>query len=143
MAKESIEGHTGLLSVYRTAAYKPLVCLISTSLERSAVTTEKTNYCTEGKTETKVKDVTKTVSFEAEFTIDDEETNIATYKDMAEICDSKEDEYYKLDGRGEPLYFKAIIASLSDTFPGEGDATFSGTLNINGDISATDPKAGG
>lgn len=143
MAKVTIEGHAGILSVYRTSAYKPLICLTNTSLERSAVTTEKTNYCTEGKTETRVKDITKSVSFDAEFATDDEATNIATYNDVAEICDSKEEEYYKLEGRGEPLYFKAIITSLSDSFPGDGDATFSGTLNINGDISTTDPKVGG
>lgn len=64
-----------------------------------------------------------------------------SYKDLIQAIESKEEKNFRLDGRGTTQYFKAIIANLDDTYPGDGDATFSGSLTINGDVSETDPLA--
>jgi hypothetical protein len=139
MADSNVKGHTGLLSVYDTAAYKPIVCLTSTSMSSVLRLIEKVNYCTQGKTIRTIDGIDRTVSFDAEVMTVDGSTN-ASYAELLAL--QGEEQTFKLEGRGEAQYFKAVISDLSDTFPGDGDATFSGTLTINGDISETDPKAG-
>ena len=139
MADVNVKGHTGLLSVYDTAAYKPIVCLTSTSMSSVLRLIEKVNYCTQGETIRTIDGIDRTVSFDAEvMTVDVAATN-ASYAELLELQGAEQT--FKLEGRGTLKYFKAVISDLSDTFPGEGDATFSGTLTINGDISSSDPKA--
>lgn len=140
MADSNVKGHTGLLSVYNTTAYKPIVCLTSTSMSSVLRLIEKVNYCTQGETIRTIDGIDRTVSFDAEvMTVDTPATN-ASYSELLTLQGAEQT--FKLEGRGELKYFSAVISDLSDTFPGEGDATFSGTLTINGDISASDPKAG-
>ena len=139
MADVNVKGHTGLLSVYDTSAYKPIVCLTSTSMSSVLRLIEKVNYCTQGETIRTIDGIDRTVSFDAEvMTVDVAATN-ASYAELLELQGAEQT--FKLEGRGTLKYFKAVISDLSDTFPGEGDATFSGTLTINGDISSSDPKA--
>ena len=140
MADVNVKGHTGLLSVYDTTAYKPIVCLTSTSMSSVLRLIEKVNYCTKGETVRTIDGIDRTVSFDAEvMTIGTPATN-ASYAELLTL--QGEEQTFKLEGRGTLKYFKAVISDLSDTFPGEGDATFSGTLTINGDISETDPEGG-
>ena len=139
MADVNVKGHTGLLSVYDTAAYKPIVCLTSTSMSSVLRLIEKVNYCTQGETIKTIDGIDRTVSFDAEvMTIGTPATN-ASYAELLALQGAEQT--FKLEGRGVAQYFSAVISDLSDTFPGEGDATFSGTLTINGDISSSDPKA--
>lgn len=140
MADANVKGHTGLLSVYDTTAYKPIVCLTSTSMSSVLRLIDKVNYCTQGETIRTIDGIDRTVSFDAEvMTVDTPATN-ASYAELLGL--QSEEQTFKLEGRGTLKYFNAVISDLSDTFPGEGDATFSGTLTINGDISSSDPKAG-
>ena len=142
MADVNVKGPTGMLSVYDTAAYKPIVCLTSTSMSSVLRLIEKVNYCTQGETIRTIDGIDRTVSFDAEvMTVDATAgTANASYAELLDLQGAEQT--FKLDGRGAATkYFKAVISDLSDTFPGQGDATFSGTLTINGDISATDPKA--
>lgn len=138
MADVNVKGHTGLLSVYDTAAYKPIVCLTSTSMSSVLRLIEKVNYCTQGETVRTIDGVDRTVSFDAEVMTVDTPATKASYAELLELQGAEQT--FKLEGRGVAQYFSAVISDLSDTFPGEGDATFSGTLTINGDISATDPE---
>jgi hypothetical protein len=140
MADVNVKGHTGLLSVYDTTAYKPIVCLTSTSMSSVLRLIEKVNYCTQGETIRTIDGIDRTVSFDAEvMTVDSSaEAPNASYAELLAL--QGEEQTFKLEGRGVAQYFKAVISDLSDTFPGEGDATFSGTLTINGDISETDPE---
>ena len=137
MADVNVKGHTGLLSVYDTTAYKPVVCLTSTSMSSVLRLIEKVNYCTQGETVRTIDGIDRTVSFDAEvMTVDVGATN-ASYAELLDLQGAEQT--FKLEGRGVAQYFSAVISDLSDTFPAEGDATFSGTLTINGDISETDP----
>ena len=141
MANTNVKGHTGLLSVYVTSAYKPIVCLTSTSMSSVLRLIEKVNYCTAGETVQTIDGIDRTVSFDAEvMTIGG--TSDASLSEIMAL--QGEEQTFKLEGRGSaPQYFAAVISNLDDSFAAGEDATFSGTLTINGDIVTSDPKAGG
>ena len=140
---ENVKGQEALLSMYVGAAYKPIVCLTETSTNRVSEIIQKVNYCTKGVPTSKVDSVSTTVNISGEvMKLGAEETDKATYKDLITAIESKEEQTFRYEtiDSTTPEYFKAVIASLDGTF-GEGDATFSGSLAINGDISETDPLA--
>lgn len=110
-------------------------------MSRVSEVIQKVNYCTQGETISKVDRITRTVNFEGEVMTVGTPADGVSYDDLIDAIESKEEQNFRLDGRGTTQYFKAIIANLDDTYPGEGDATFSGSLTINGDISETDPLA--
>lgn len=141
MANTNVKGHTGLLSVYVTSAYKPIVCLTSTSMSSVLRLIEKVNYCTAGETVQTIDGIDRTVSFDAEvMTIGG--TSDASLSEIMAL--QGEEQTFKLEGRGSaPQYFAAVISNLDDSYAAGEDATFSGTLTINGDIVTSDPKAGG
>ena len=146
MAKKErvyVKGITGVLSVKDASAYKPLVCLTSTSVDRSANTSEMVNYCTEGETITQIDSISRSVSFDA---IIVDETDLGEgengYADLVAIMETKESHMFKIEGRDGNQFFSASITSLSDTFPGDGNATFTGTMTVHGEFLATDPGAG-
>ena len=139
--KNYVKGYTGILSVKDASTYKPLVCLTSTSVDRSANTSEMVNYCTQGETVTQIDSISRSVSFEAIIVDETDLGGNSGYNDLVAIMESKESHTFKIEGRDGEQYFKAIITSLSDTFPGDGNATFSGTMTVQGEFSATDPDA--
>ena len=139
MANTNVKGHTGLLSVYVTSAYKPIVCLTSTSMSSVLRLIEKVNYCTAGETVQTIDGIDRTVSFDAEVMTLDGTTDASLSEIMAL---QGAEQTFKLEGRGSaPQYFAAVISNLDDSYAAGEDATFSGTLTINGDILASDPKA--
>ena len=134
------KGHTGILSVKDASTYKPLVCLTSTSVDRSANTSEMVNYCTEGETITQIDSISRSVSFDA-IIVDESDlgTGDSGYADLVAIMETKASHMFKIEGRDGNQFFSASITSLSDTFPGDGNATFSGTMTVQGEFLATDP----
>ena len=143
MAKKErvyVKGHTGVLYVKDTTTYKPLVCITSTSVDRSANTSEMVNYCTQGETVTQIDSISRSVSFDA---IIVDETDLGTdtgYADLVAIMETKESHTFKIEGRDGNQFFSASITSLSDTFAGGENATFSGTMTVHGEFLATDPS---
>ena len=137
---ENIKGQEALLSMYVDAAYKPIVCLTETSTNRVSEIIQKVNYCTKGVPTSKVDSVSTTVNISGEIVKLDDEVNKATYKDLITAIESKEEQTFKYEtiDSAAPEYFKAVIASLDGTF-GEGDATFSGSLTVNGGMLDEDP----
>ena len=135
-----VKGHTGILSVKDASTYKPLVCLTSTSVDRSANTSEMVNYCTEGETITQIDSISRSVSFDA-IIVDESDlgTGDSGYADLVAIMETKASHMFKIEGRDGNQFFSASITSLSDTFPGDGNATFSGTMTVQGEFLATDP----
>ena len=134
-----VKGHTGILSVKDASTYKPLVCLTSTSVDRSANTSEMVNYCTQGETVTQIDSISRSVSFEAIIVDETDLGGGSGYNDLVAIMETEKSHTFKIEGRDGEQYFKAIITNLSDTFPGDGNATFSGTMIVQGEFSATDP----
>lgn len=140
---ENVKGQEALLSMYVGAAYKPIVCLTETSTSRVSEIIQKVNYCTRGVPTSKVDSVSTTVNISGEvMTLGVEDTDKATYKDLITAIESKEEQTFKYEtiDSATPEYFKAVIASLDGTF-GEGDATFSGSLTVNGGMLDEDPNA--
>ena len=134
-----VKGHTGILSVKDASTYKPLVCLTSTSIDRSANTSEMVNYCTEGETITQVDSISRSVSFEA-MIVDEADLNGDTgYADLVAIMETKKSHPFKIEGRDGVQYFNASITSLSDTFASGENATFTGTMTVHGEFLATEP----
>ena len=147
MAKKErvyVKGHTGILSVKDDTAYKPLVCLTSTAGDMSTETSERVNYCTQGETQTSIDGITETVNFDGLIIADSdmEETEYG-YADMKALMRTKEAHDFKLEGegRGDAQYFNAVITALGDVFSSGEDATFTGSMTINGEPSATEPEA--
>lgn len=130
-----VKGHTGVLSVQDATAFKPIVCLVSSSMSRVAEMIEKINFCTEGETQSSVDRINREVSFEAEI-VDDLESTETGYDEMVTLMETKEEHLFRLDGRGSAQYFNAVISSLDDNFTAGEDATFSGTITINSVESA-------
>ena len=135
------KGITGVLSAKDETAYKPLVCLTSTSVDRSANTSEMVNYCTQGETITQIDSISRSVSFDAIIVDETDLGEGSGYNDLVAIMETKQSHTFKIEGRDGEQFFTAIITSLSDTFPGDGNATFSGTMTVQGEFSATDPDA--
>lgn len=138
---ENVKGQEALLSMYVGAAYKPIVCLTETSTSRVSEIIQKVNYCTKGVPTSKVDSVSTTVNISGEvMTLGVDDTDKATYKDLITAIESKEEQTFKYEtiDSATPEYFKAVIASLDGTF-GEGDATFSGSLTVNGGMLDEDP----
>jgi hypothetical protein len=138
-----VKGHTGILSVKDASTYKPLVCLTSTSVDRSVNTSEMVNYCTQGETITQIDSISRSVSFDAIIVDETDLGGGSGYNDLVAIMETKKSHTFKIEGRDGDQYFTAIITSLSDTFPGDGNATFSGTMTVQGEFSATEPGATG
>ena len=134
------KGHTGILSVKDASTYKPLVCITSTSVDRSANTSEMVNYCTQGETVTKIDSISRSVNFDA-MIVDESDLGTDTgYADLVAIMETKESHPFKIEGRDGEQFFSASITSLSDTFSGGENATFSGTMTVHGEFLATDPE---
>ena len=134
------KGHTGILSVKDASTYKPLVCLTSTSVDRSANTSEMVNYCTEGETVTQIDSISRSVSFDG-MIVDETDLGDGTgYADLVAIMETAESHAFKIEGRDGEQFFTAIITSLSDTFSSGENATFSGTMTVHGEFLATDPE---
>ena len=125
------KGHEGILSVYDTAAYKPLACLTATNYSRAVREIEKVNYCTLGKTKTTSDGLDRTISFNGEVVEITDGDAKATYEDLDKSIEAQEDLYWKLEGRGDVKYFKGLLRTLNDSFTAGEDATFDGEIRVN------------
>ena len=135
-----VKGHTGILYVKDATSYKPLVCITSSSVDRSANTSEMVNYCTQGETVTQIDSISRSVSFDATIVDETDLGDEAGYADLVAIMETKESHTFKIEGRDGEQFFSASITSLSDTFAGGENATFSGTMTVHGEFMATDPS---
>lgn len=134
------KGHTGILSVKDASTYKPLVCLTSTSVDRSANTSEMVNYCTEGETVTQIDSISRSVNFDAMIVDEADLGDGSGYADLVAIMETKKSHMFKIEGRDGDQYFSASITSLSDTFASGENATFTGTMTVHGEFLATEPS---
>lgn len=133
--------------------YQPVVCLTETSYSSVIEMIERVTVCSGGKAESAAKDLTRSVSFSGIImdisklgdtlpTVS--ETIDELYQAQEASLASKKPDAWKLSTKtgvstSDDVYFFAFLTDASDTFPAEGDATFSGTLTINGIPTETVP----
>ena len=121
--------------------YMPLVCLTNTSISDSSEVVEKNNFCTGGVTVKEVNRVTSVVDFSAIVTPtpSDEQFEFAPYGVLERVIDNKKVRAWKIEGRGALKYLLGHLSALSDVYPAEGSATFSGTIKVHGEMMDDDP----
>lgn len=144
----AIKGESGILYFWVGSAYKPIACLKSTSLSTTVSIIESNTKCYPGVTKKYAGTFNGSISLEGEY-IDTTTINGNTAKQSHDALfvmqKAKETRNWKLDTNINDVnsvkyYGEAIISDLSADF-GSGDdlATFSATLDIDGDILTADP----
>lgn len=133
--------------------YQPVVCLTETSYSSVVEMIDRVTICSEGQTESSANDINRSVSFSG-IVVDITslgnvaptvaETIDALYlAQEASLANKTPDAWLLKTKTGsssfENSYFYAYLSDASDSYPAEGDATFSGTLTINGKPTATAP----
>lgn len=146
-----IKGAGGVLSVYATSAYKPVICLTESSHELVQNTIDTVTMCSDGNTEQTPISITETVNISG-IVVDTtasggsspgETVDELKGRAKAQVTSGLPDTFRIARGTSGFLYFKAFLTNVSDTYPAEGYATFSATLQIQGNSSSVDPNAGG
>lgn len=144
----AIKGENGILYIWVGTAYKPIACLTSTSLSTTVSVIESNTKCYPGITKKYAGTFNGSISLEGEY-IDTTTVNGDTAKQSHDALfvmqKNKETRNWKLDtnvtdASSVKYYGNALISDLSADF-GSGDdlATFSATLDIDGEISTIDP----
>lgn len=144
----AIKGELGVIYIWVGTAYKPIACLTSTSLSTTVSTIESNTKCFPGVTKKYAGTFNGSISLEGEY-IDTTTANGDTAKEshdsLFQMQKNKEIRNWKLDTNvsdttSVKYYGQAFISDLNADF-GSGDdlATFSATLDIDGDILLTDP----
>ena len=152
MATKTIRGQHRILKRWDGAAYKPLVCLTSTDFSQALEMIEKVNVCTKGEVESRPDRITRSVSFSGEVvdtsTLEGGMASGETINELYEVQDAYitggEIDSWSLEGVDvesgiTAKYFNGYLSDASDSY-GEGDATFSGTITINGVPTAVNPN---
>lgn len=146
----SIKGEKGIVYLWDTNAYKPVACLTSNSLESSVSIIESTTKCFPGVVKKTPGSFNANLSLEGEY-IDTTSVGGDTAKKSHDalflLQKAKTLVEWKLDTNVDDAtsikyYGSAYITDLSAEF-GSGDdvATFSATLEVDGDVVLTDPNA--
>jgi len=143
------KGEKGIIYVWDSTAYKPLACLTSTSLSTTVSVIESNTKCFPGVTKKYAGTFNGSISLEGEYidtTTAGGDTAKKSHDALFLLQQSKTKISWKLDTNVDNVnsakYFgDAFISDLSADF-GSGDdlATFSATLDIDGNISLSDPN---
>ena len=152
MATKTIRGQHRILKRWEGTAYKPLVCLTSTDFSQALEVIEKVNVCTKGEVESRPDRITRSVSFSGEVvdtsTLEGGMASGETIDELYEVQDAYitggEIDSWSLEGVDAESgitakYFNGYLSDASDSY-GEGDATFSGTITINGVPTSVNPN---
>lgn len=142
------KGELGVVYLWVGTAYKPIACLTSTSLSTTVSIIESNTKCFPGVTKKYAGTFNGSISLEGEYidtTTAGGDTAKESHDSMFQMQKAKETKNWKLDtnvndSASVKYYGQAIISDLSADF-GSGDdlATFSATLDIDGDILTADP----
>lgn len=144
-----IKGDIGTLAYWDGDAYKPVVCLTSSSHELVMNTTEKVNMCNAGRTIQSPQSISETVNIEGEV-IDTTEVGgvspgvtVGELKSLAraQVTSGTGDLFRLNRGPEGYIYFTALLSNVSDAYNAGEDATFSATLTITDDPTDVDPNA--
>src|SRR5690606_33350552 len=141
-----VRGDVGTLAYYDGEAYKPVVCLTSSSHEMTMNTIEKVNMCNAGKTIQSAQSISESVQIEGEV-IDTTDVGgvspgvtVGELKALARAQVTGGSDKFRLNRGPEGyMYFEALLTGVSDSYTAGEDATFSATLTITNDPSDVDP----
>lgn len=143
MAEREVTGNDIFLFIGTTAEdLDTLVCLTTKSFNR---TTETINSATQCGTSSGPGSKTADVSFEGVQMLDPDTNRISGY-DLHDFWEESTKFYWKIakavPAEGDITYTgMGFLTSLSDTY-GEGNATFSGTISVSGNITkSTEPES--
>lgn len=140
-----IKGEVGILYVADGASYKPVACLTSNSLSTAVSVIESNTKCNPGVTKIQGGIYSYTLDAEGEYidtTSIGGDTAKISHDFLFDLQLAKELIVWKLvtGVTGATYYGNALIADLSlDMGSGDDLATFSLTLNGDGEISTVDP----
>ncbi len=140
-----IKGEVGILYVADGASYKPVACLTSNSLSTAVSVIESNTKCNPGVTKIQGGIYSYTLDAEGEYidtTSIGGDTAKISHDFLVDLQLAKELIVWKLvtGVTGATYYGNALIADLSlDMGSGDDLATFSLTLNGDGEISTVDP----
>lgn len=140
-----IKGEVGILYVADGASYKPVACLTSNSLSTAVSVIESNTKCNPGVTKIQGGIYSYTLDAEGEYidtTSIGGDTAKISHDFLIDLQLAKELIVWKLvtGVTGATYYGNALIADLSlDMGSGDDLATFSLTLNGDGEISTVDP----
>jgi hypothetical protein len=153
MANEKIiAGDAGILYVWDGAAWLPVGCLTSYSLNTNAAEKTRQTKCNPGVTEKGYGALDYTVDFEGLYlnTVGTNPDNsLASHDYLLEKQLAKEIIQWRIDtdaapaglGEGKQWYGSAVISALTLTQgTGDEDSQFTGTFSGTGDITDTDPN---
>lgn len=140
-----IKGEVGILYVVDGSSYKPVACLTSNSLSTAVSVIESNTKCNPGVTKIQGGIYSYTLEAEGEYidtTSEGGDSTKASHDYLVQLQLTKELVTWKLvtGVTGATYYGNALIADLSlDMGSGDDLATFSLTLNGDGEISLIDP----
>jgi hypothetical protein len=140
-----IKGEVGILYVAEGASYKPVACLTSNSLSTAVSVIESNTKCNPGVTKIQGGIYSYTLDAEGEYidtTSEGGDSTKMSHDYLVQLQLAKELIIWKLvtGVTGATYYGNALIADLSlDMGSGDDLATFSLTLNGDGEISTVDP----
>jgi hypothetical protein len=140
-----IKGEVGILYVVDGSAYKPVACLTSNSLSTAVSVIESNTKCNPGVTKVQGGIYSYSLDAEGEYidtTSEGGDTTKVSHDYLVQLQLTKELVTWKLSTgvTGATYYGNALISDLSlDMGSGDDLATFSLTLNGDGEISTVDP----
>lgn len=138
MADKHIQGAERILKLKVGSEYKPIGCLTETSYSSVLEMIDRVTICSGGKKESTPSGISRSVSFSGLIIDAVEFGGPSAGNTIKELIKIQEDTVanqtvyvWQLAREASVKNFEAILSDVSDTFPAEGDATFSGTLTIN------------
>ena len=143
-----IKGEVAIVYVYDGAAYRPVACLTSNSLNSTLAVIETQTKCSPGQVIKGAGAFNYSLDLEGNYidtTSAGGDTDKASHDYLLDLQQQKQVITWKLDtGLADTVayYGEAIISDLSATFPaGDEFATFSATFDGSGTIVSTDPNS--
>lgn len=142
-----VSGWVGSLAVWDGDAWKPVVCLSSSSYTSTMNMIEKINMCTGGDTEQSPGSIVRTVQVEGEVVDTTAVGGVSPGVTIEELYELQETQRttkapndFRLNrGPFGYKYWSGYFSDLSDNYAADADATFSASLTVNGNPTDTDP----
>lgn len=133
-----------ILSIYQdsTSAYKPIGCLNSTGFAFSNNVIETETKCEPGIIRRRAGSTSIEIPFEGTYIeVEADKFNFADFFNIIND-DSVDNITFKMDTDNTTFYGSGVISDFELTAPeGVSDVTFSGTIQLDGLLTTTDPKA--